>query len=102
LFYPSKACFNEEIKQKSPSLVKQGGLYAWIEPKTRVHGILPEGSQKESEKQSESDDFSLSFYFALVLLLFLMFLIARAMIFHSLFTSHSFSFSFYFNKKRER
>jgi hypothetical protein len=53
LFYPSKACFNEEIKQKSTSLVKQGGLYAWIEPMTRVHAILPEGSQKESENNPD-------------------------------------------------
>ena len=59
LFYPSKACFNEEIKQKSTSLVKQGGLYAWIEPKTRVHAIIPEGSQKKSTSK-EADFFVLS------------------------------------------
>ncbi len=59
LFYPSKACFNEEIKQKSTSLVKQGGLYAWIELMTRVHVKLPEGSQKKSTSK-EADFFVLS------------------------------------------
>ncbi len=33
--------------------MKQGGLYAWIEPKTRVHVILPEGSQKERENNPD-------------------------------------------------
>ena len=40
LFSTNKACFNENGKQKRPSLVKQGGLYAWNESISRKTSLL--------------------------------------------------------------